>query len=1295
MRKKTKEKTIRTVALGLSAVVTASSPVMAFANELETEDIHEGESVLMPAPDFSYSKIEDTGEVVPDSMYTKTDDEKGPTPIDYDFTKPIAADPSLESYVSSEDEEVIYKNNEVNRSVRDVEYMLGGPSITEEDDYIDELMDTAHDSVRNIRSDINSKGEDSLFNANMQVVIANCEYAQIIDESHDGVNTLAGAVETERDTASEAERNNANYADTISDDLTMAEYAARATYDDASAAMGAQQSVSELADNAAANVESMRGEAQRAGEAASNAAYDYDALNVKLTEANEAYAKALMAESTAREVLNDFLVKNGFISEDGEFTYEGDMIECIEDQYQVNGALSGDALEAYNAAAMAYKEACKAVEEASANKEALEAELEALGLEENLISADEDAMGEVVINAQSNLNAANAEVNRIKGLISEYEEKLNAENEKVSDAEEALRVAEAELEAAKATSSAVDANAALKRAQEVYRQAKDAYDKAVEEANKLDTELANLEGQLEEAMAQEAAAQSEYEEAQANYNKAFEEAEEAYEAYEASKDQTRQEELIGLIEQQQNKINTILADDKPDANSYWKAADQLANYMIEFDLISKGGSDFSFSTWKTNDYENNNVVVTYKDANGQTVVAYFDYIAVGSSSDTPLKEADEIANADHIIVVQKQQTSLYTSGDDVISSYVDDKGQTQYRLNGKELEANQQISQGADGNLILSTTSTGERTVKVDGYRGGGYEFVDYIDDEWGNVILIKADGSKEFLSSTLYKDYSIIETYGRGGKTITIRTTYYGWDNFGRGYRNEDVKCTPAKLDSVTTTPETSQQTFTLDGTGFNGKGDAYYNQTAYNADAESYMAGVSAPRSELEEKAQAAANQAQQANETLASKKDALDAATNRVNSIQTQINDNRAKPRDIDGVELYYKEVVRDSNSVQAAYEKAIEELATKLNLNNADAVARVNATNVNMAAANLAAATGAYEGANQNLTAIKNNINTYNNTINQYNADLVSATNNAQDANAAFETAKEYLRAAQLTNQISEISSALAKLEGRRNAIEEANADLVEAINELDQLRAVSAVSDEELVAMMAVVEEAKNNLASAQASYESAQASLNKAIEDASALRTIANGVFRVALPNDEGKGGNTGSSSSSSSSVAAPVAQAPVAQAPVAQAPTVVEIDDEETPLNATIEEDQEIAVVTTSQTTSRANGQASAAETVEDTNAVDSSTRASVDADGIIVDVADVAVDHASDADSAKLDEDLEMINIDDEETPLGASITDEQEKASMNWWWLLIVATCGVTGYEMYRLHTKKREKREESNR
>ena len=66
--------------------------------------------------------------------------------------------------------------------------------------------------------------------------------------------------------------------------------------------------------------------------------------------------------------------------------------------------------------------------------------------------------------------------------------------------------------------------------------------------------------------------------------------------------------------------------------------------------------------------------------------------------------------------------------------------------------------------------------------------------------------------------------------------------------------------------------------------------------------------------------------------------------------------------------------------------------------------------------------------------------------------------------------------------------------------------------------------------------------------------------------------------------------------------------------------------------------------------------------------------------------------ADLESIDEDeeeesAEVRQIEDEETPL-ADLDLETEKSRMSWWWLLIIAVCGATGYEMYKKHKKKME-------
>lgn len=56
-------------------------------------------------------------------------------------------------------------------------------------------------------------------------------------------------------------------------------------------------------------------------------------------------------------------------------------------------------------------------------------------------------------------------------------------------------------------------------------------------------------------------------------------------------------------------------------------------------------------------------------------------------------------------------------------------------------------------------------------------------------------------------------------------------------------------------------------------------------------------------------------------------------------------------------------------------------------------------------------------------------------------------------------------------------------------------------------------------------------------------------------------------------------------------------------------------------------------------------------------------------------------------------VVDIQDTETPLAGSLTEE-EKAGMSWWWLLIVAALGTTGVVMYRNYQKKKAATEKIN-
>ena len=69
------------------------------------------------------------------------------------------------------------------------------------------------------------------------------------------------------------------------------------------------------------------------------------------------------------------------------------------------------------------------------------------------------------------------------------------------------------------------------------------------------------------------------------------------------------------------------------------------------------------------------------------------------------------------------------------------------------------------------------------------------------------------------------------------------------------------------------------------------------------------------------------------------------------------------------------------------------------------------------------------------------------------------------------------------------------------------------------------------------------------------------------------------------------------------------------------------------------------------------------------------------------------ADAKKVVLDEEKETpVEIADEETALAPTIPAE-EKAKMSWWWLLIIAICGATGYTWYRNHQQKKVEGEDT--
>ena len=111
------------------------------------------------------------------------------------------------------------------------------------------------------------------------------------------------------------------------------------------------------------------------------------------------------------------------------------------------------------------------------------------------------------------------------------------------------------------------------------------------------------------------------------------------------------------------------------------------------------------------------------------------------------------------------------------------------------------------------------------------------------------------------------------------------------------------------------------------------------------------------------------------------------------------------------------------------------------------------------------------------------------------------------------------------------------------------------------------------------------------------------------------------------------------------------------------------------------VVTTTTTTTTPATNLALAGAGNAGGANAGNAGNDANAGADGI-VNIDDEETALAASVDD--VDDTANVVEIGDEETPLAASVDNE----TMSWWWLLLIALLGATGYEMYRKHQQKKE-------
>lgn len=236
------------------------------------------------------------------------------------------------------------------------------------------------------------------------------------------------------------------------------------------------------------------------------------------------------------------------------------------------------------------------------------------------------------------------------------------------------------------------------------------------------------------------------------------------------------------------------------------------------------------------------------------------------------------------------------------------------------------------------------------------------------------------------------------------------------------------------------------------------------------------------------------------------------------------------------------------------------------------------------------------------------------------------------------------------KIKELTEAIAAKKKAANAAEDAVEEARKAAeNAKDALAAVKADLDstaKEVEAAELAYKEAKTELEDAEKELED----INNDVADAEEAYEDAVDELERFAPEDDGDDNDNDDDDYTAPYVApltnpeTPVAGeevvTPVVAAGAGAGAAVVDIEDEETPLAAGID---------------NGNGD-------EDANGGDG--------DDVLV---------------AEAEDDTAIVAIEDEETPLAAGSGAD---GKMSWWWLLIVALLGATGYKMYKDHQKKKE-------
>ena len=199
------------------------------------------------------------------------------------------------------------------------------------------------------------------------------------------------------------------------------------------------------------------------------------------------------------------------------------------------------------------------------------------------------------------------------------------------------------------------------------------------------------------------------------------------------------EKLLSDIAAAQEK-----AEATTNSGSYYRAADKLANLLIQYKFYQEGYvDDIEYSNWvsdtASSKYVQNYVRVTYKAEDGSTNYAYFDYVTEDADGNVLFGTKDESNRAkfDHIQLLEKtpifENQASEGETKDEFSFKTDTEGNILgYQLNGEE------ISEGTVEFVDeVSGKVTSKKTTSVTGNNYRGYTVTETTQelDEDGNVI--------------------------------------------------------------------------------------------------------------------------------------------------------------------------------------------------------------------------------------------------------------------------------------------------------------------------------------------------------------------------------------------------------------------------------------------------------------------------------------------------------------------------------------------------------------------------------